>query len=211
MNTQALRRVGLALAASTALVAPATLALPASVAMAEGSAAAQCSASGGIWVVVDMPDKTIAAGCATKPTSGMDALKQIGVEVTTVPKQPAMICAIEGLPEKSCDMGGYDKATKSYWSYWVADAPGKPWKMSQKGAPEQHSPAGAMEGWRWGDGSQQPRKAEAAVGQKTDEAKDEKSGGLDATTLWTLIGVGVAAVATLVVWVVRRRKPDAEA
>ena len=205
-----LNRTRIALVASACLLAP--VASPA-FADAPASTAADCTSSGNVWVVVDMPDKTVAAGCATKPKNGLDALKQIGVEVTEVSGKDGMICELDKLPADACATDGYDAKTKSYWSYWSAPSPSGAWKFAEKGANENVPAAGTVEGWRWGDGSQQPRKAEAAIGQKAEETKDAaaEDKGMNQTTLWTIIGAAAAALIALGVWGMRRFRAKAAA
>ena len=59
--------------------------------------AADCTAHNGVWVVVDMPDEPLTAGCAQRPSDGMDALHQIGVDVRQPPSQPGLVCELQGL------------------------------------------------------------------------------------------------------------------
>lgn len=165
-----------------------------------------CTDGGGVWVAVDLPEKTIAAGCAHNPSNGMDALRQIGVEPRQTPDKPGFVCAMQGLPEGACSRHeGYDKKTRSYWSYWHATAPGAPWSYSQQGAEQRKPPAGSVEGWRWGD-KVQPRTTASPVAAPA-EVPEPSSG----TPWWVWAALAVTALGGLVVMWQRRRGNDADA
>ena len=125
------------------------LASPAQAAPPKDASQQDCLAQGGVWVIVDLPDKVLAAGCANNPTNGNDALTQIGVTITTTEK--GMVCELQGRPEKFCaDHQGFNKATGEYWGYWLKANPNTEWTPSLKGAAARKPAAGSIEGWRLG-------------------------------------------------------------
>lgn len=126
-----------------------------------GPAAAQdCD---GVLVVVDA---TGAGGGVThrcalgEHASGLAALEAAGHAYTFVPRQPGMVCTIDGLPEPCAGPPALD----AYWSYWWA-TDGGVWTYATRGAAGHQPARGDAEGWRFGDGSEPPPPpdAEAAV------------------------------------------------
>ena len=115
----AVSRVVVALVTVMACWVPAPSAFGQPTASASATAV-ECTGRGGVWVVVDTPDKPLAAGCAQRPSDGMDALHQIGVDIRQPPSQPGLVCELQGRPEDACSHGGYDKSTRQFWSYWHA-------------------------------------------------------------------------------------------
>lgn len=85
----------------------------------------------------------------TEPISGLAALQRTGLDVTVAETSfgPA-VCAVEGVgcPQDNCFC---DPAR--FWSY--ANYDGAAWQSYQVGASQSViSTAGAVEGWRWGEG-----------------------------------------------------------
>ncbi|VEI03423.1 Uncharacterised protein [Acidipropionibacterium jensenii] len=144
-------RIGLALLMATLLTAPtpALAVSPSPSPTSTGPNQAQCTASGGVWVIVDLPDAIMAANCAPHPADGIDALSQIGV--TATPTSKNLICELQGRPINSCSKDkGFDRKTKEYWAYWHRSTPQAPWIYSERGANNYHPQPGSVEGWRWG-------------------------------------------------------------
>ena len=166
--------------------------------------AADCTAHNGVWAVVDMPDEPLTAGCAQRPSDGMDALHQIGVDVRQPPSQPGLVCELQGRPEDACSHGGYDKSTRQFWSYWHATSPSDRWTFSSKGAAQYHPVAGSVEGWRWGTGKGFPPR-QITTARKPPAMPPERGHGSGPLTT---IGVIVAVIALGAGgWWARRRQP----
>ena len=201
----AVSRIVIALATVMAcwIPAPAAFGQPTPSASAPPTAA-DCTAPNGVWVVVDMPDEPLAAGCAQRPSDGMDALHQIGVDVRQPPSQPGLVCELQGRPEDSCSHGGYDKSTRQFWSYWHATSPSDRWTFSSKGAAQYHPVAGSVEGWRWGTGKGFPPR-QITTARKPPAMPPERGHGSGPLTT---IGVIVAVIALGAGgWWARRRQP----
>ena len=198
----AVSRVVVAIVTVIACWAPATSAFGQPTASASATAV-ECTGRGGVWVVVDMPDKPLAAGCAQQPSDGMDALHQIGVDVRQPPSQPGLVSELQGRPENACSHGGYDKSTRQFWSYWHAASPSDKWTFSSKGAAQYHPAAGSVEGWRWGTGKDFPPR-QVSVARKPPAMPPEPGHGSGPLAT---IGVIVAVIALGVgVWWTRRRQ-----
>ena len=203
----AVSRVIVALVAVVAGWVPATSAFGQPT--ASGSATAvDCTCHGGVWVVVDMPDKPLAAGCAHQPTDGMDALSQIGVDVRQPNSKPGLVCELQGRPQDACAHGGYDKSTRQFWSYRHAASPADKWTFSTKGAAQYHPAAGSVEGWRWGTGKGFPPRQVSAARKPPAMPPESGHGSGPLTT----IGVVVAVIALGVgVWWTRRKQTRRDA
>jgi hypothetical protein len=197
-RTGRLLRIGLALLMGVLLAAPASAlaASPSPSPTPTGPNQTQCTASGGVWVIVDLPDATMAAGCANQPADGLDALNQIGV--TATPTNKGLICELQGRPLDSCSKyKGFNKKTQEYWAYWHRNSPQGTWIYSQKGASNYHPQPGTVEGWRWG-AKVQPRWHTSPL---TPPAMPPRKNG----PLPILITVGVLIVAAIAYWWWRRR------
>ena len=203
----AVSRVIVALVAVVAGWVPATSAFGQPT--ASGSATAvDCTCHGGVWVVVDMPDKPLAAGCAHQPTDGMDALSQIGVDVRQPNSKPGLVCELQGRPQDACAHGGYDKSPRQFWSYWHAASPADKWTFSTKGADQYHPAAGSVEGWGWGTGKGFPPRQVSAARKPPAMPPESGHGSGPLTT----IGVVVAVIALGVgVWWTRRKQTRRDA
>jgi len=108
-----------------------------------------CTDPAGVTVVVDATTLggEVSVGCATAPTSGTDALEKAGF--TDTRDAASMICAIDQQPDP-CP-ATFDG---QYWSYWfVKDGQ---WQTYMEGSDTAKPAAGAIEGWRWADGSTPP-------------------------------------------------------
>ncbi len=125
--------------------APAS-ALPVAPAFASASAAAACT---GVSVVVDFGSL---GGAQTRcfagdPSSGLQALSGVGFSYAFVPRQPGLVCQINGLPNP-CN----GAPTNAYWSYWYAQ-PGGSWTYSTTGAGSRNPAPGGVDGWAFGAGA----------------------------------------------------------
>jgi len=203
------------LAALLALPALAALSLAAAAAATAPPAAAETMACAGVTVVVDFTDigGAVETGCAEgDPASGREALESAGFTVTD--DESGLICAIGSQPADPC--GAFEG---SYWAYWqVADGE---WVASQVGADQADPAPGAVEGWRYNDGSvpppllegtepevTEPTSDDAPTSASTDDATtpaaaDDSDGGGIGVGVWVAIGVVVAAA---VVGLVLRRQ-----
>lgn len=194
----ALMRLGLALIMALLLSTP-TAALAASPTPSptpSGPNQSQCTAQGGVWVIVDLPQATMAAGCATNPRNGQDALEQIGVTTTSTSK--GLICELQGRPLDSCSKyKGFNKKTGEYWGYWHRDSPQSGWTYSKKGATNYQPQAGTIEGWRWGAKVQPRWRTEPLAAPAMPPHK--------AGPLPILITLGVIVVGAVAFWIWRRR------
>jgi len=133
------RRLAAALAA-TALAGLGLLAGP----TARAAAAEPC-----VGVVVDarLLGGSVSTGCAQgDPDSGLEALTKAGYSYAFVPRQPGLVCQINGNPECS------RTSTDTYWSYWYRATGSSTWVYASQGAAS-HDPApGSTEAWVWQDG-----------------------------------------------------------
>jgi len=158
------------------LIAAAAL-LPAS-AQAAAAPDGACTDPTGVTVVVDLTDLggEVEVGCADAPATGTAALNDAGFVDTR--DAAGLICAIDALPDPC-------PATfeGSYWSYWYA-APGGEWQSYLEGSDTAVPAAGAVEGWRYLDGSAGPgivppgvpaADAGEAIGEATTEETTEES------------------------------------
>jgi hypothetical protein len=142
------------LAGTTALLASITApllvgAIPAVAASASAAAAEACSGTSGVTVVVDF--RSLAGGAAVRcspgdPASGLAALSGAGFGYSFVPRQPGLVCQINGQPDP-CN----GAPTNAYWSYWHAQ-PGGSWIYSSLGAGSYNPAPGSVEGWSFGAG-----------------------------------------------------------
>jgi hypothetical protein len=178
---------------------------------------------GGVTVVVDSTalGGEVLMGCATEdPASGTEALQQAGF--TDTRDDSGLICAIDALPDP-CPT----EFTGEYWSYWYGDGE---WQNYMEGSDTAAPADGAVEGWRWGDGSTPPAvdlaslpgasapegsETEAAAETVTDAADDaaettadvEEADSSGTSVWWWVIG-GVAFVAVVTGIVVFARRSD---
>ena len=109
--------------------------------------AAACSGTSGVTVVVDYDDGSIDVRCAPgDPTSGYDALKRAGFQLTFATGNGAgALCSINHVPDHACtSMPG----TQAYWAYFHAK-PGGTWAYSTFGGGSYDPKPGSVEGWHW--------------------------------------------------------------
>lgn len=186
---------------------------------AEATTMAHCTAAGGVWVVVQAPaefnngtplDKQ---GCAITPTSGTDALQQIGIEIT---QADSMISQLDGVPtEVPATFDG------NYWNYWTttpvagSETEVNPWTYAMTGPDESKPAAGSVEGWYYNNpGTEatvsalpttldQPATADTT---STTDSEDSETG--SGVVGWVMGGVVVVAAAAGVV--VARRSRGAQ-
>lgn len=108
------------------------------------TAAGEC-----VGVVVDarLLGGGVRTGCASgDPRSGLDALTRAGFGYAFVPRQPGLVCQIDGLPECS------RTAATTYWSYWHRAPGSSRWTYSTQGAASYDPKPGSVEAWVWQDG-----------------------------------------------------------
>lgn len=139
-HRRALVVLAAALGASVALPAPATTAAP---------AAGACADDRGITVVVDLGHfgGGIQVRCAPQPvSSGFEALRKAGFEVTGTQRFPGLLCRIDGKPASDPCVNA--PSSGAYWAYWHAPRGGD-WTYSTSGA-SRRPPEGSVEGWAFG-------------------------------------------------------------
>lgn len=102
-----------------------------------------------VGVVVDarLLGGDVRTGCAKgDPGNGLEALADAGFRYAFAPRQPGLVCQIDGMPECA------DTSTTTYWSYWYRAKGSRSWVYSSSGAGS-HDPApGSTEAWVWQDG-----------------------------------------------------------
>lgn len=112
--------------------------------VAPAAAAVEC-----VGVVVDarLLGGGVRTGCASgDPRSGLDALTRAGFSYAFVPRQPGLVCQIDGLPECS------RTTATTYWSYWHRAPGSSRWTYSTQGAASFDPKPGSVEAWVWQDG-----------------------------------------------------------
>ncbi|MDR1852772.1 MAG: hypothetical protein LBR21_09040 [Propionibacteriaceae bacterium] len=101
----------------------------------------------GVWVVLDTGSSTTKR-CATKYSTGIEALKSAGFKVKTKKSEyGTFVCQIEGLP-KTCDI-----ANKDYWGNFqstkTAAGTWGDWAYATTGADSSKPSKNVAEGWRY--------------------------------------------------------------
>jgi len=205
------RRAAAALALGTGtllVLASAASAVPRT---ADGPSGA-CTDPAGVTVVVDFTDTggKVEVGCAEEAATGAAALVAAGFVDTR--DASGLICAIDAVPDP-CPT----TFEGTYWSYWSATPDGS-WEMYQEGPDTTVPEPGALEGWRYNDGSAGPSlsPAEVLAATATTESVPTAEDGADAADevtsdglpTWAIVLVAVAlvgAVAATGVGLVRRR------
>ncbi|RJQ72272.1 hypothetical protein D5S17_26325 [Pseudonocardiaceae bacterium YIM PH 21723] len=129
-----------------ALVVTGTFAVPVPPAQAGA-----CTTADGVTVVVDFQGSRTVACAPGSPGSGLAALQGAGFSYVFPSKQPGFVCRINGNP--ASDPCVNTPPATAYWSYWHAQ-PGGSWVYSDLGAGNYRPPAGSVEGWSFGSGSQ---------------------------------------------------------
>ena len=101
----------------------------------------------GVLVDARLLGGSVSTGCAQgDPDSGLEALTMAGYSYAFVPRQPGLVCQINGDPECSAT------STDTYWSYWYRARGSSTWVYASRGAGS-HDPApGSTEAWVWQDG-----------------------------------------------------------
>lgn len=161
------RAAGIAVAAA-ALLGP-VLGGSAAVAADGAGPSGPCADDAGVTVVVDATELggDVTVGCAPDPATGTEALAQAGFAEARDPS--GFICAIGGLPDP-CPT----EFTGSFWSYWYA-SPDEEWTSYAEGSDTATPEAGAVEGWRYGDGSQAPDAVPADIAPGTGSAPADRT------------------------------------
>lgn len=206
--------VGTAAGAITfSLVAPSTSRAVA----ADTSSMFGCTSSGGVWVVVQDPAAHLdQQGCATSPSSGLDALQQIGVQVTRDSK--GMVAQLAGEPDPV--PASFDG---NYWQYWqttpASETTLKPWAYATAGADVSQPAPGSVEGWYYGSSQESqlpttltspaptmsasavPASVEPTVGDSAGSAAETGTGGSSSGVIgWTVAGVVIVGAAGTLGW-----------
>lgn len=116
-----------------------------------------CTDPTGVTVVVDFTELggDVEIGCADAPATGAEAITSAGFVDTR--DASGMICAIDAQPDPCPEV--FDG---SYWSYWQSDGIGD-WAASMEGADTTTPVPGAVEGWRYNDGTSGPGVAPSVV------------------------------------------------
>ncbi len=114
-----------------------------------------------VGVVVDarLLGGDVRTGCAKgDPGSGLEALADAGFRYAFAPRQPGLVCQIDGAPQCA------DTSTTTYWSYWYRAKGSRSWVYASEGSGS-HDPApGSTEAWVWQDGG---RRTPPDVAQRT--------------------------------------------
>ena len=121
-----------------------------------------CPTSSGVTVVIDFQELGggVHVRCAPGAvSSGLDALRQAGIDHQTAVRFPGFVCKIAGRPAN--DPCVNTSPAGAYWSYWLAPRGGQ-WCYSNWGAGNRTPPQGTVEGWsfsldRTGSTSPPPR------------------------------------------------------
>ena len=193
------------------------------------AATGACTDPAGVTVVVDFSDLggEVEIGCATGAATGTEALQEAGFVDTR--DASGLICAISSNPDP-CPA----EFTGSYWSYWYA-SPGGEWISYQEGSDTAAPAPGAVEGWRYFDGTVGPtvvapaltasaaETAESASEAPTETSATPSADGTivattDASTAeepvstlggWVIGALVIALIVAVVALLVRRRRSDA--
>lgn len=148
MRVAATRHRPAALVAAGWLAVAAALAGPAALAVV-GTATPAAAAEPCVGVIVDarLLGGGVSTGCAQgDPSTGLKALTMAGYSYAFVPRQPGLVCQVDGAPECS------RTSTQTYWSYWYRPKGSDSWVYASQGAGT-HDPApGSTEAWVWQDG-----------------------------------------------------------
>jgi len=93
----------------------------------------------------------VSTGCVTgDPDTGLRALTMAGYSYAFVPRQPGLVCQVDGAPE--CSRTSRD----AYWSYWYRPKGSSTWVYSSRGAHARDPEPGSTEAWVWQDGDRRP-------------------------------------------------------
>lgn len=114
-----------------------------------------------VGVVVDarLLGGGVRTGCAKgDPDSGLDALTAAGFRYAFAPRQPGLVCQVDGAP--ACDR----TTTTTYWSYWYRAKGSDTWIYASEGAGSHDPEPGSTEAWVWQEGG---RRQPPGVAQRT--------------------------------------------
>ena len=114
-----------------------------------------------VGVVVDarLLGGGVRTGCAKgDPDSGLDALTAAGFRYAFAPRQPGLVCQVDGAP--ACDR----TTTTTYWSYWYRATGSDTWVYASEGAGSHDPEPGSTEAWVWQEGG---RRQPPDVAQRT--------------------------------------------
>jgi hypothetical protein len=148
------RTSGFAAAVLTAAAAYATLLAP-----TPAAAAGQCSGADGVTVVVDFHDLGggLQQACDVDG-GGRDAASlfvRAGYQLTTVQKQPAFVCRVNGVPAD--DPCVNTPPADAYWTLWWSDGTDGRWSYSTVAASGLKIPDGGYVAFSWNRGSGQDK------------------------------------------------------
>ncbi len=102
-----------------------------------------------VGVVVDgrLAGGEVRTGCAKgDPDDGLEALTKAGFSYAFVPRQPGLVCQVDGFPACSAT------STETYWSYWYRAKGSSRWVYATQGAGSHDPEPGSTEAWVWQDG-----------------------------------------------------------
>lgn len=102
-----------------------------------------------VGVIVDgrLLGGDVRTGCAEgDPDSGLEALDLAGFGYAFVPRQPGLVCQLDGVP------GCEQTSATTYWSYWYREKDSRAWVYSNSGAGNRDPVPGSVEAWVWQDG-----------------------------------------------------------
>ena len=106
-----------------------------------------CLTSSGVTVVIDFQELGggVHIRCAPGAVgSGLEALRQAGIDFQTAVRFPGFVCKIAGRPGN--DPCVNTSPASAFWSYWIATRGGQ-WCYSNWGAGNRTPPQGSVEGW----------------------------------------------------------------
>jgi hypothetical protein len=135
------------------LVALVAAGVVAGAALPGAAAPAAAATSPCVAVVVDgrLAGGPLRTACAKgDPDSGLEALTRAGFGYAFQPRNPGLVCAIDGLPECS------RTSTETYWSYWYRARGSTRWVYSTQGAGSHDPEPGSTEAWVWQEGGRRP-------------------------------------------------------
>lgn len=207
------RRLGAAIAA------PAMAAAIAAAPLVWGTAAQAaetCTGSGDVTVVIDYHglDRKDAVVCAPadagKTAQQVLADAKVGLE-GTAKYGDAVICRVEGLPDKAAEPCTDMPSSDAYWTLWWSDGSKGTWTYAQEGASTLKIPGGGFVGLSYQEGKAQVAPSLAAASSTKElsgsavpkAAVDTDDSG---STTWVWVAAGVVALMLLALGAVTLRR-----
>lgn len=146
--------VGVLFAVAAAAGCGAVLAAAASTATPAGAdPITDCSTTTGVVVVVDFSHfgGTVDRGCASTPTTGLDALHAAGFATAGTSEYGArFVCRIDTLPTPTQTPCTSTPPTSAYWANWYAVPGQTTWSYAQLGTMTYRPPPGSVTAWVFG-------------------------------------------------------------